>query len=125
MAADRPASTSSRNARVKSSSVASKPNPRKLPARVGREEIAVRGPAMAARGRAARALEDQLAAHELAVIFADCALGRRKTGVWRKGARGPFPDVPEHAAAWPWSDRSSRIELIAQLRIGGSRETLP
>src|SRR3546814_6769741 len=44
-----------------------------LPALVGVEEIAIGGTQMPARGGAAAAAQDELPAHELAIIFADRA----------------------------------------------------
>src|SRR5215210_4899932 len=123
--AARPASTSSRKARVCGSSVASKAEPSKLPARVRREEVAVGSPAVAARSGATRALEHQLAAHELAVIFADGAGCWSEARVGGKGALRPFPHVAEHAAAGRGDERARFIELIAQARVGGGGEVLP
>src|SRR5919112_847858 len=98
MGAAKPASTSSRNASVWSSAIAREAEAGELPARVRREEIAVRGPAVAARGRAACALEDQLAAHELGVVLAYCARRSSEAGERREAALGPFPDVAEDVA---------------------------
>src|SRR5512146_1838976 len=91
--AERPARTSSRNAFVWGSSVASKTQPSELPTSVGWKEVAIGGAAVPARSGAARAFQYELAAHEFAIIFADGALGRREAGVGRKGALRPFPHV--------------------------------
>src|SRR5207253_8331003 len=115
MGADSPASTSSRNAIVCGSSVASKANPRELPPSARREEVAIRGPAMAARRRAARALQHELPAHELAVIFADRALGRSEAGVGREAGLRPLPHVAEHPAAKARSDRAGPVQLVAEV----------
>src|SRR5690242_4905532 len=98
MGADRPASTSSRKARVCGSSVASKAYSRELPPGARREEIAIGGTAMPPRRRAACTLQHELAAHELAVVLADRAFGRCEAGVGTEGAPGPLPDIAEHSA---------------------------
>src|SRR5690606_39176809 len=64
-----------------------------LPARSGREEVAVGGADVAGRGRAAAAAQDQLSAHELAVVFAERARQRAEARVRTVGARGPLPAV--------------------------------
>ena len=56
---------------------------------------------MAARRGAAAAAQHHLRAHELAVIFADRALGGPEAGIGKKGAPGPFPDVAEQAGRRP------------------------
>src|SRR5687767_7953588 len=112
--AARPASTSSRNACVCWSSVASKAKPGELPARVRREEIAVGGAAVPARRGAARAPEHQLAAHEFAVIFAGRAGRRGEAGVGGEGALRPFPDIAEHPTAGPGNGGAGFVELVAK-----------
>src|SRR3546814_13546015 len=62
-----------------------------LPALVGVEEIAVGGPHMAARRRAASAAKHELAAHALAIIFAHRAGGGTEARLGTIGAAGPFP----------------------------------
>src|SRR5690242_10957434 len=125
MDADRPASTSSRNAMVWGSSVLSNADPRELPARGGRKEVAIGCPAVASRRRAACALEHELAAHELPVVLANRTRGRREARVGSEGALCPFPDVPEHSAAWTRRDRSGLVELVADLRVRGRSEAFP
>ena len=80
---------------------------------------------MAARRGAARALEHQLPAHELAIILADRAVGRSEAGVRGKGARGPFPDVAEQAVAGSRRYSARLVELVAKIGIGRSGEALP
>src|SRR5437868_2076776 len=123
--AERPASTSSRNASVCGSSVFSKAHSRELPARRRREEVAVGSTAVPARGGTACALEHELPAHELAVIFADGARGGRKAGEGIERAPGPFPDVAEQAAARKRQDRARMIELVADHGVGRASEILP
>src|SRR5215204_4476582 len=107
----RPARTSARKAgSACPSAVASKPHPRELPARGGWEEVAVGGAAVPARGGAAGSLEHHLPAHELAIIFADRALGGLESGVGEEGAHRPLPDVAEQAAAGFRHDRPGGIE---------------
>src|SRR3546814_19849859 len=67
-----------------------------LPALVGVEEIAVGGTQMPARGGAAAAAQDELAAHELAILFADRARRGAEAGIGAIGAAGPFPHAAEH-----------------------------
>src|SRR5690348_142786 len=107
--AERPASTSSRKALVCGSSVASKANSRELPARRRREEIAVGGTAVPARRRAARAFQDELAAHELAVVLADSSCRRCEARVGAERALRPFPDVAEHSATRSRGDSAGFI----------------
>src|SRR3546814_3251166 len=62
------------------------------------EEVAVAGPRMAP-GRGARpTLQHELAAHELAIIFADRAFYRSEAGIGQIGGAGPFPDIAEQVA---------------------------
>src|SRR3982750_3852572 len=102
MGADSPASTSSRNASVWSSAresgVASKPKPSKLPPCAWREEVAIGRAAVPARRRATRALQNELPAHEFAIIFAHRAFRRGEARIGSETALGPFPDVAEEAA---------------------------
>src|SRR5689334_440969 len=123
--ADSPASTSSRNASVWRSSVASKAKPRELPARGGREEVAIGGAAVPARGRAARSLQHELPAHKLAVIFADCACRRSEAGVGSEGALSPFPYIAENPAAGARKNGAGQVELVADHRVGRGGEILP
>src|SRR5437868_10421453 len=116
--AERPASTSSRNASVCGSSVFSKAHSRELPASRRLEEVAIGGAAVPARGGAACALEHELPAHELAVIFADRARGGRKAGEGIERAPGPFPDVAEQAGGGSRRDRVGMIELVADHGVG-------
>src|SRR6476661_3921689 len=95
MDADSPARTSSRNAGSTRSSVFSKANPRKLPTRGWREEVAVGCPAVTARRCAACALEHELAAHEFSIVFAHCTGRSGEAGVGKIGALRPFPHVAE------------------------------
>src|SRR6185503_201675 len=125
MGAESPASTSSRNAFVWGSSVASKAKSRELPASAWREEVAVGGAAMTARCGAACAFQNILAAHELAVVLADGSFGLGKTGVGSEGALRPFPDVAEDSAAGTGNNSGGIVELIADQRIGGGAEVLP
>src|SRR5690606_916821 len=67
-----------------------------LPARLRREEVAVAGPQVPARAKAAPTAQDQLSAHELAVVLAQGAVERPEPGPGRVGAGGPLPGVAEH-----------------------------
>src|SRR3546814_13750155 len=66
-----------------------------LPALVGVEEIAVGGPHMAARRRAASAAKHELAAHELAFLFAHPAGGGTEARIGRIGPPGQFTPAAE------------------------------
>src|SRR6476469_9319830 len=123
--AERPASTSSRKALVCGSSVASKEDSGELPARRRREEIAVGGPAVPARRGATRSLQNELPAHELAVVLAHRALGGGKARVGCEGALRPFPDIAEDAAAGAGDGGSSLVELVADHRVRGCCEVFP
>src|SRR3546814_11622021 len=99
-------------------------NAGELPALVGVEEIAVGGAAMAARGRAAAAAQHELAAHKLAIIFADRARRGAETGIGAVGAAGPFPPAAEHllqvrvAVLRRRLDRTGRIALLVHIQLG-------
>src|SRR3546814_20347327 len=67
-----------------------------LPALVGVEEIAVGGTQMPARGGAAAAAQDELAAHELAIIFAERARRGAEAGIGALGDAGTFPPAADH-----------------------------
>src|SRR5579863_846108 len=70
-----------------------KPDAGKLPTRFGRKEVAIRSPDVG-RGRdAGTAAQDKLAAHELAVIFAQRAGQRTESRIAEIGAGGPFPAI--------------------------------
>src|SRR5690242_11272845 len=112
MGADRPARTSSRKAGSAASIVSGKPQPRKLPARRRRKEIAIGCPAVTTRRGAAGALQHELPAHELAVVLADRALGGLEAGEAEIGARRPFPHVAKNAAARSRHDRVRVVQLI-------------
>src|SRR3546814_5227326 len=99
-----------------------------LPALVGVEEIAVGGTQMPARGGAAAAAQDELAAHELAIIFADRARRGAEAGIGAIGAAGPFPHAAEHLlqigvlVARSGLHRSGGVELLAAARIESRSE---
>src|SRR3546814_17000521 len=106
-------------------------NAGELTAWVGVEEMAVGGAAMAARGRAAAAAQHELAAHKLAIIFADRARRGAETGIGAVGAAGPFPHAAEHllqvrvAVLRRRLDRAGRIELLAAIPIATRGRRLP
>ena len=77
------------------SDVASQPDARELPARLGGEEVAVSGPDVRSRRAARAAPQNKLVAHELAVVLAERPGGRAKTAVGRVRALRPFPDIAE------------------------------
>src|SRR6267142_2526732 len=66
-----------------------------LPACSRREEIAIRGPAVAAGRQTGTATQYILVHHELAVVFADRALGPEVTGVGRVARLRPLPCLAE------------------------------
>src|SRR5689334_21201364 len=74
-------------------SLAREPDARELPARVRREEVAVGRTHVSGRRGAGFAAQDVLAAHELAVVFADRAGRGAIAGVGRVRRRRPFPHV--------------------------------
>src|SRR5258705_7161413 len=67
-----------------------------LPACSRREEIAIRGPAVAAGRQTGTATQYILVHHELAVVFADRALGPEVAGVGRVARLRPLPSLAEH-----------------------------
>src|SRR3546814_21146821 len=78
---------------------------------------------MAARSRDAAAAQHELAAHELAIIFADRAGRGAEAGIGTIGAAGPFPHAAEHlpqiGVGW-WrgggGDRAGGGELLSAAR---------
>src|SRR5688500_6169843 len=122
---ERPFSTSARSAGSTFSSVLSKAHPRELPARGRREEAAVAGARMAAWSRAAGALQQHLAAHELAIIFANRALLGLEAGVGKESRAGPLPHIAERPAARFGEDRAGLVQLVAEARVGRTEGGLP
>src|SRR3546814_11106092 len=102
-----------------------------LPALVGVEEIAVGGTQMPARGGAAAAAQDELAAHELAIIFADRARRGAEAGIGAIGAAGPFPHAASHllqvGVLGPRTVQPpcGGDELLAAARTNGRDRALP
>src|SRR5690606_39591120 len=78
--------------------------PGELPARVRREEVAVAGADVAARGGAAAAAQHELAAHELGVVLAGVVLPRAEAGVGQRSE--------EHT-----SELQSRENLVCRLLL--------
>jgi hypothetical protein len=66
-----------------------------LPAGGGAEEVAVGGADVGLRGDAGATAEDDLGAHELAVVLAECAGEGFVAGIAGVGRLGPLPDVAE------------------------------
>ena len=62
------------------------------------EKIPIACAHVATRGCAGAAAQHHLIDHELAVVFADRAIGCTITRIGRIGARSPFPDIAEHLA---------------------------
>src|SRR5688500_18778209 len=71
---------------------------------------------MAARRRAAAAAQHELAAHELAIIFADRALLRPEAGIGKEGAHRPLPDVAEHLAGPALTAEKAALALLGRAR---------
>ena len=80
---------------------------------------------MPARCRAARTFQDELAAHELTVVFADGAFRGCEAGVGAECALGPLPNIAEYSAASAGSDSACLVELVAETRVGGDGEIFP
>src|SRR5262245_19864595 len=78
--------------------------PRELPTRVRREEIAVARAEVSRRGHARAASQNELPGHELAIVHADRAVDRAEARVRRERAARPLPDVAEHLLhpGFPW-----------------------
>src|SRR6267142_1312758 len=78
---------------TRSTAVRRQSNPAELPARVGREEVAIGGPDVRS-GRCARAAtQHELIAHELRVVLSQRTLHRAIPGIGEIGAAGPLPHV--------------------------------
>ena len=71
------------------------PNATELPARFGRKEVAVCRANMRLGSRARTAAQNELIAHELAVVFAQRARDRRIARIRRILAARPLPDIAE------------------------------
>lgn len=103
------------------SGVPRQPYSGKLPARLGREEIAVAGPDVAARRDAGAAAQHVLIAHEFAVVFSHRAAVRAEAGIGLVGAAGPLPGVAVELGgarpAWP-GGRGPRIQVAAFQHVG-------
>src|ERR1039458_9557123 len=74
----------------------------KLPALVRIEEIAVAGADMIGGGHAGAAAQDHLAAHELAVVFAERARGWAETRIGLIGRGGVLPRSEERRVGKEW-----------------------
>src|SRR3546814_18970547 len=87
---------------------------------------------MAARSRDAAAAQHELAAHELAIIFADSAGRGAEAGIGTIGAAGPFPHDAEHlpqiGVGW-WRgggvDRAGGVERLSAARVARPGGGLP
>src|SRR3546814_12647321 len=86
--------------------------------------MAVGGAHMAARSRDAAAAQHELAAQELAIIFADRAGRGAEAGIGTIGAAGPFPPAAEplppigvHWRRGREVDRAGRVDLLDDTRI--------
>src|SRR3546814_3542199 len=86
-----------------------------LPALVGVEEIAIGGTQMPARGGAAAAAQDELPAHELAIIFADRARRGAEAGIGAIGAAGPFPHAAEQLLQARSEEHTSELQSLMRI----------
>lgn len=91
----------------------------KLPARLGRIEIAVARPDVATRRDARATTQDVLAAHELAVVLANCPFSGSETGVRSIVVPRPFPDITEGLR----KDARGRRATRSHLPFGFGRQT--
>src|SRR6185369_17789724 len=73
--------------------IAGEAQPRELPARLRREEVAIGRADVRSRRHARAAAQHVLPAHELAVVFADSARRGPETGIGRVIAARPLPRV--------------------------------
>src|SRR5439155_18165949 len=96
------------------------------------EEVAVAAAGMAARRGARRAAQDQLIAHELAVVFAQGAGERLVAGIADVRAGGPLPNVAEHlverpALAWGRDRRGMKVAGVGKMPFDrdAGRRSLP
>src|SRR3546814_570928 len=100
-------------------------NAGELPALVGVEEIAVGGAAMAARGRAAAAAQHELAAHQLAIIFAARAQRGAENGIGAVGTDGNVRTWPKLAhnshGKGPGGGERRGIDSVGRGRRNGGR----
>ena len=81
---------------------------------------------MAARGGAAGALEHELPAHELAIIFADRARLRARSRGRARRRLGPLPDVAERSAAGARASTApARSSWLPRLGSAERRRNLP
>src|SRR5260370_13458018 len=79
-----------------------------LPAFLGLEKVPIGAANMPAGSGAGTAAQDVLVAHELTVVFAECARRSAITGVGGISAPRPFPDVAKHLMAMPILSRDRR-----------------
>src|SRR3546814_15866859 len=70
---------------------------------------------MAARRGAGTALQHELSAHELGVIFTRSAFGRDEAGIGQKRGTRPVPDIAEHLTQAAIRSRCARSE---ERRVG-------
>src|SRR6266404_10011210 len=80
---------------------------------------------MTAGSGAGTAPQDVLIAHELAVVFAECARRSAITGVGRISAAGPFPHVAKHLVEMSILSRDcrgSRMKLLVLDEVSFDRQ---
>src|SRR5207253_6912812 len=97
-----------------------------LPARGGREEIAIARADVGGRRRAGSAAQDVLIRHELAVVFADRPRRRTIAGIRVVRTARPFPYVAKHLHRTLRCGRRRRmkafiLEKIAIQRLHGGK----
>src|SRR3546814_1126046 len=71
---------------------------------------------MAARRGAGTALQHELSAHELGVIFTRSAFGRDEAGIGQKRRTRPFPDIAEHLTQAAIRSRCTRAGSARPIR---------
>src|SRR5258708_5800437 len=100
------------------------PNSRKLPARLRRKEVPVAGAYVSSRRHARASPQHHLAAHELAVVFAQRPSQRLKPRITQISARSPLPAIAKKLRWSLLSDTilsSDRLQPAALQQISGNR----
>src|SRR6516225_8196773 len=101
---------------MRSAEVPGQANSAELPAGVRRKEVAVTPAGVAPRRDTRGAAQDELVAHELAVVLPEGTGRRAVSGIARMATRGPLPDVAIQLTEAPpvgRGGRCGRMKMVA------------
>src|SRR5690242_7229656 len=88
------------------------------------KEVAIGDPAVTAGSCQRGTAQHELVDHELAIVFAKCALNGPITGIRRVGAAGPLPDDPERIIEMPGARGNFPFHFGRQVLAAPPRERI-